>query len=231
MKTILEIQKLDRKIKSLEMEFEKCPANVNFNNYRKFLRDGREAIDKLDKQANEIIKQYNRALAKLSKCQGESEIIKKRNVASINLENAGILIGDANSLTSELSEENRKVEDLVRKSDEILRKNDEISAKLREAKARSIVFKSQIEKKKQEIAPQIAQIEAEIKKLEPLVKDKENYQIYNEKKANGIFPVFVYNAGEFCGGCSQDLSLNFMEKLKTKKMLTCEHCGKIIMFK
>ena len=36
---------------------------------------------------------------------------------------------------------------------------------------------------------------------------------------------------EFCGGCKVELSLNFIEKLKTNKMLSCEHCGRIIMFK
>ena len=35
MKTILEIQKLDRQIYALKREVEKCPASVNFNNYLK----------------------------------------------------------------------------------------------------------------------------------------------------------------------------------------------------
>ncbi len=231
MKTILEIQKLDMKIKALENEVEKCPASVNFANYKKFMHEGRVRFDKLEQQANQILKLYNQALNKLNKCKGESEILKKRNVSSISLENASALINDANSLLGDLSEENRRVEELVRKAEEINRLNNELSAKLQEAKARSVVYKSQIEKKRQEIVPQITQIQAEIKKLEPSVKDKENYAIYNEKKNNGIFPVFVSNAGEFCGGCSQDLSLSFMEKLKIKKMLTCEHCGKIIMYK
>jgi len=231
MKTILEIQKLDMKIKALENEVDKCPASINFANYKKFLQEGRERIEKLDRQANEIIKMFNHALNKLNKCKGESEIIKKRNVPSINIENAGTLISDANGLVGELSEENRKVEELVRKSEEIVRINNEISAKLQEAKARSIVFKKQIENKKQEIEPQIEELQNKIKSLESSVQDKERYKQYQEIKANGIFPVFVNNAGEFCGGCSQDLSLSFMEKLKIKKILTCEHCGRIIIFK
>ena len=35
MKTILEIQKLDRQIRSLEREVEKCPASVNYKSYLK----------------------------------------------------------------------------------------------------------------------------------------------------------------------------------------------------
>ena len=34
----------------------------------------------------------------------------------------------------------------------------------------------------------------------------------------------------FCGGCKVELSLNFIEKLKTKKMLTCEHWENTFFF-
>lgn len=231
MKTIIEIQKLDRKIKALENEFNKCPANINFNNYLKFMRDGKETIGKLERQASDIIKQYERATNILNKCLGESEIIKKRNVDAINLENAGLLVNDANNLVGELSEENRRVEDLVRKAEELVRRSVEVATKLKEAKAKSTIIKSQIEKKKQEIDPQIEAVKQEIAKLEANVQDKEKYKQYVEMKQKGIFPVFVNNAGEFCGGCSTNLSLSFMDKLKANKMLACEHCGRIIIFK
>ena len=233
MKTILEIQKLDRQIRLLEREVEKCPASVNFNNYKKILQEGKLRFEKLEAQANEIIKNYNSALTKLSKFKGESEIIRKRNVSTINLENATALIGDANSLVGELSEENRNVEELVRKAEEIVRKSAELSNKLTEAKLRSGTIKAQIEQKKQEVAPKIAVIQKKIDELVPSVVDKEKYATYVEMKAKGIFPVFVNLEDVFCGGCKVELSLNFIEKLKTHKMLHCEHsnCNRIIMLK
>ena len=50
-------------------------------------------------------------------------------------------------------------------------------------------------------------------------------------KEKGIFPVYVPLEDVFCGGCKVELSLNFIEKLKTNKMLACEHCNRIIMMK
>ena len=223
MKTILEIQKLDRQIRALEREVEKCPASVNFKNYKKILQEGKLRFEQLENQANEIIKNYNNALNKLSKYKGESEIIKKRNVSTINLENTGALISDANGLVGELSEENRRVEELVRRAEEIVRKSADLSNKLTEAKLRSGTIKAQIEKKKQEVAPKVAEIEKKIKELEPNVQDKEKYAKYQEMKEKGIFPVFVNLEDVFCGGCKVELSLNFIEKLKTHKMLHCEH--------
>ena len=231
MKTILEIQKLDRQIRVLEREVEKCPASVNFKNYKRVLQEGKTRFEQLETQANEIIKNYNNALNKLSKLKGESEIIKKRNVATISLENAGTLITDSNGLVGELSEENRKVEELVRKAEEVVRKCAELSNKLTEAKMRSNVIKSQIEQKKQEVAPKIAEIKNKIKALEPEIKDQDKYAKYLEMKEKGIFPVFVTLEDVFCGGCKVELSLNFIEKLKTNKMMHCEHCNRIIMFK
>ncbi len=229
MKTILEIQKLDRQIKLLNREVEKCPASVDFKKYKQILQEGRTRFEQLESQANEIIKSYNNAANKYNKLKGNSEIIRKRNTKDIDLDSVNSLITDANSLVGELSEENRRVEDLVRKSEEIVRKSAELSNKLTEAKRRSGSIKAKIEEKKQEVAPKIAEIEKKIKELEPKVQDKEKYAKYKEMKQKGIFPVYVYIEDVFCGGCKVELSLNFIEKLKTKKMLTCEHCGRIIM--
>lgn len=229
MKTILEIQKLDRQIKSLEREVDKCPASVDFNNYRKIMQEGKTRFEQLEAQADEIIKNYNKSASRLSKYKGNSEIIKKRNVENISLDNISTLISDANSLVGELSEEHRRMEDLVRRAEEIVRKSGMLSGKLTEAKKHAGTIKARIEAKKQEVAPKIAEIEKKIKSLEPSVKDKEKYAKYQEMKANGIFPVYVPIVDNFCGGCSVELPLNFIEKLKTKKMLPCEHCNRIIM--
>ena len=230
MNTILEIQKLDRQIRVLEREVERCPASIDFNNYKKLLQEGKHRFEQLEAQASEVIKSYNTALNRLSKYKGNSEIVKKRNVDGISLDNISNLISDTNTLTSELIEENRRVEDLVRKSEEIVRKSADLSNKLTEAKLRANTIKARIEAKKQEVAPKIAEIQNKIKALEPKVQDKEKYEKYKQMKANGIFPVYVYLEGDFCGGCKVELPLNFKEKLKTKKMLLCEHCGRIIMF-
>ena len=231
MKTILEIQKLDRQIRALQREVEKCPASVNFRNYKKVLQDGKSRFEQLEIQANEIIKIYNSALNKLSKCKGEIEIFKKRNVPTLSLENASLLIGDANSLVGELSEENRRVEEIVRKAEEVVRRSAELSNKLTEAKLRANTIKAQIEQKKHEIAPKVAEIQKKIKELEPNIQDKAKYEEYLAMKEKGIFPVFVNHEDVFCGGCKVELSLNFIEKLKTHKMLNCEHCNRIIMLK
>lgn len=230
MKTILEIQKLDRQIRMLEREVDHCQASVDFKNYKKILQEGKARFEQFENQANEIIKNYNLAQAKFSKNKGNSEIVKKRNTDNIDLENISSLISDSNSLVGELSEESRKVEDLVRRSEEIVRKTAELSKKLTDAKMRSTTIKAKIEEKRQEVAPKIAKIEQQIKDLEPSVKDTEKYEKYKAIKANGIFPVYVPLEGDFCGGCKVELSLNFIEKLKTNKMLQCEHCNRIIMF-
>ena len=91
MKTILEIQKLDRQIYALKREDEKCPASVNYNNYLKIMQEGKNRFAQLEAQATEVIKNYNKALNKFSKLKGESEIVRKRNVSTINLENATAL--------------------------------------------------------------------------------------------------------------------------------------------
>lgn len=229
MKTILEIQKLDRQIKMLEREVAKCPASVDFQNYKKFMAEGRIRLEQLEKQANGIIKSYNTASTKFARLQGDSAIVRKENTENISLENVSNLIGEANSLVGELSEESRQMEELVRRAEEVVRKSQELSQKLTEAKMRSVSIKARIDAKQKEVAPKIAAIQKQIAELESKVKDKDLYEKYKTMKANGIFPVYVPLENDFCGGCKVELSLNFIEKLKNQKMLTCEHCGRIIM--
>ncbi len=229
MKTILEIQNLDMQIRRLNREVDKCPASIDFKKYKQILVEGRNRFEQLEAQANEIINNYNQASNHYNKYKGNSEIMRKRNTKDMDLDNVANLITDTNELLGDLTEENRRVEDLVRKSSEIVRKSEELSSKLAEAKRRSGAIKAKIEEKKQEVAPKIAEIEKKIKALEPKVVDKEKYEKYKEMKQKGIFPVFVNLEDNFCGGCKVELNLNFIEKLKTKKMLPCEHCGRIIM--
>lgn len=229
MKTILEIQKCEFQIKKLNREVKKCPASVDYENYKKFLQDGKQKFEQLETQANQIIKNYNSAMNNFSRLKGQSEIMKKRNVENIDLENAGNLIGDANSLAGELSEESRRIDELVRKSEEVVRKSAELSNKLMEAKKVSGSIKAKIEAKQEEVAPKIAELEKKIKELEPQVKDQEHFAKYKELRAKGLFPVYVNLIGNSCGGCNFELSLNFIEKLKVNKMMSCEHCGRIIM--
>ena len=228
MKTVLEIQKLDRQIRALEREVDKCPASIDFKNYKKVLQEGKVRFEKLEAQASEILKNYEAAMSKFSKLKGDSEILRKCNTDSINLENASNLISDTNSLVGELSEENRKMEDLVRRAEDVVRRSAELSNKLTEAKMRSNIFKERIEAKKKEVAPKIAEIEKKIEALVPSA-DKEKYAKYKQMKDNGIFPVYVNLEDVFCGGCKVELSLNFIEKLKNSRMLPCEHCSRIIM--
>ena len=230
MKTILELQRLDRQIRALLREVDRCPASIDFKNYKRLLQEGKARFEQLEAQANEIIKNYNIVSNKYSKYKGNSEIIRKRNVENINLDNISSLITDANSLVGDLSEEHRRVEDLVRKSEEIVRKSADLSNKLTEAKSRSCAITEKIAAKKPEVAPKISELDKTLRELEPKVEDNEKYEKYKEMKANGIFPVYVSLEENFCGGCKVELPLNFIEKLKTKKMLPCEHCGRIIMF-
>ena len=230
MKTILEIQKLDRQIRAYKREVDKCPASVDFKKYKLALQEGKSRFEQLERQASEIIKNYEIALNKFSKIKGESDIVKKRGKIELSLEEAGNILSDANSMAGELSEENRRIEDLVRRAEEVVRKSAELSSRLTDAKIRANSIKAKIEEKRQEVAPKIAEIEEKIKELEPKVKDEDKYAKYKEMKEKGIFPVFVNLEDNFCGGCKVELSLNFIEKLKDKKMLTCEHCGRIIMY-
>ena len=231
MKTILEIQKLDRQIRALNREVDRCPASMDFNKYKRIMQEGKSRYEELEKQASEIIKIYNKSLNKFNEYKGNSEILRKRNTDSINLDNASNLLSESNNMVGELSEENKRIDEIVRKSEEIVRRTVELTNKLTEAKKHSNIIKEKIEQKRNEIAPKVAEIQAKIKELEPNIKDTEKYAKYNEMKEKGIFPVFVGIEDVFCGGCKVELSLNFIEKLKTSKMLPCEHCGRIIMFK
>ena len=61
MKTILEIQKLDRQIRLLNREVDKCPASIDFKNYKKQLTPNKERMFKFLKSQGEDPEKYIRS--------------------------------------------------------------------------------------------------------------------------------------------------------------------------
>ena len=72
MKTILEIQRLDQKIRLLNREVDLCQASKNFSDYLKVLKEGRERFEKFEVQATEIISNFG---SKVFICFSNSAIL------------------------------------------------------------------------------------------------------------------------------------------------------------
>ena len=79
------------------------------------------------------------------------------------------------------------------------------------------------EPKKQEISKKLASLEKGI--------DAKIIDAYKKRRNENIFPVVVALAGNCCGGCRVELSMANLSKLKEDKILTCEHCHRIIYVK
>ena len=74
---------------------------------------------------------------------------------------------------------------------------------------------------------QIAEIEAGLSGIEKEIPTA-LFEKYNKKKQDKIFPVFVPEMNNSCGGCMMELPSAQIEKLAKEGFLECENCRRII---
>ena len=229
LKTLYDLQAADNEIENILQLRGELPAEVNA------LEEEVAGIESKIAHIRDIISEYNNSIeagkqqiveldADIDKYQKQLEnIANSREYDSINkeLENQGLLrqialkhIGEAKDAIEARKEEITKLEDLLS-----IRRED-------------------LEIKKEELATIVESTSAEEKALQAKRAecaekiDERTMSAYNRIRSsvhNHLAVVSIYN-GNSCGGCFSTITpQRIVEISSNKKLIICEHCGRIIV--
>ena len=95
------------------------------------------------------------------------------------------------------------------------------------AKAQYQKFKAEYDQIVAQEQPKIDELKKQLQALSKKV-EPSTMELYNKKRADKIFPVFVQLMGNNCGRCRMELSASALSKLKNEHVLSCENCRSII---
>jgi len=227
MKKILEYQEIDTKIKDIDDKLKQSPERKKYMNALAFAKSKDEAVKNFDAKTTALSGKLDAAkagfeknIATLSEYKGELSTLDSSEEAAY--------------FQKALSQTKTALETCERDLVQILREMEETKKQFEDFKTRlaeeGVIYnqnKPLYEAQKKEADEKTAEIKAALLKAEAGV-SPELLSVYNKKKAENIFPVFVPLKKDMCGGCFTNVPLNEQSKLKREKMIDCEKCRRII---
>ncbi|MFQ6724022.1 MAG: hypothetical protein ACLRFE_01630 [Clostridia bacterium] len=228
MKNVLKIQELERQIRRLKASSGSGPENAMYEQLKENRKIVRDNITNIEHASGVIAKQFEQMMARYEQLNAKSEITSKQKPETAGIASIGILVEDANYLTSELAKLEQKMRELNDKANRLVSEFNVALSESRDMKLKQEQVKKKIDEKQASVIPEITEKEEQIKKLEA-VADKVMYEKYKSLRADNIFPVFVPLKDNRCGACQMMQSLSFIQKLKQVGMLPCEECRRIIL--
>lgn len=228
MNTIYKIQDLDKQILQIKRNVKNSIEYKQLTTLSNIMRDGKTFIGQTENNAENLLKEYQQIKANFDRNYAKSEIIKKNDILKSTVDNIKDFINNSNTLATEFAVLEQETKIMTEKILRLLGDYKNAMSKLKITKEKYNVLKDKVAELEKACEPQIQALNEKIKELEKGV-NPEIYAKYRKLKDDNIFPVFVNLENNRCGGCKMELSLNFIENLKQKKMLPCEECRRIIV--
>lgn len=228
MKNIFKIQEIDGEILKLKRGVNNSVESKQLNMLSDIMREGKYFIKQTENSAEQLLAEFNNIKKDYEKQFGNSEIVMKQKIENATSDNIHDLIIDTNSLAGNFAEMEQMAKNLNDRIQRLLNDYKSAMTKLKMTKEKYTILKEKVAKLEQNVHPQIEKLKEQIAVLAKDA-DPEMYEIYKKFRQDNVYPVFVKLENNRCGGCKMELSLNFIEKLKGKKMLHCEECRRIII--
>lgn len=228
MNNIFKIQEIDGEIIKLKRSINNSIESKQLNMLSDIMREGKSFIKQTENSAEQLLKEFNELKRDYEKQFGNSEITLKQKIENTSIENIHNLIVDTNGLAGNFAEMEQMSKNLNERIQRLLNDYKSAMTKLKITKEKYNFLKEKVSKLEQVMQPQVEKLKEQIAVLAK-DSDPEMYEIYKKLRQDNVYPVFVRLENNRCGGCKMEMSLNFIEKLKGKKMLHCEECRRIII--
>lgn len=228
MNNIFKIQEIDGEIIKLKRNINNSIESKQLNMLSDIMREGKSFIKQTENSAEQLLKEFNELKRDYEKQFGNSEITLKQKIENTSIENIHNLIVDTNGLAGNFAEMEQMSKNLNERIQRLLNDYKSAMTKLKITKEKYNFLKEKVSKLEQVMQPQVEKLKEQIAVLAK-DSDPEMYEIYKKLRQDNVYPVFVRLENNRCGGCKMEMSLNFIEKLKGKKMLHCEECRRIII--
>jgi len=228
LKQLFSLQRIDTKIDEIEVLKGELPIEVSD------LEDEITGLETRLKNLNDTVKDIEKEGQKFTAKISEGEtLIKKYTKQLDDVKNNR----EFDALSKELEMQKLEIQLAEKKAREI---NDKASAKntvIKEAKEKLKAKKSNLDVKKEELKSIIAKTEKEEKALrknssaaEALIDERllKAYHRIRNNYRNGLALVAIER--DACGGCFNQIPPQIqLEVSQRKKIIACEHCGRILV--
>lgn len=224
---ILKYQNTERNLRKIENEIHSCNERIKAQKAKKFLIESEESVNKMDKRAKDLLV----LLEKTKKSYNEyTKIIKEYQdtIETLTSEDEVLYLSKkVKEINDKLKYAEKEIISISKDMEELLKSFANFKSKYNEAKIEYKQNRKAYENIKLGRAKEIDKIKTMLNDLSKKIKP-DVFEKYNKKRADKIFPVLVPCRDNMCGGCSMQISLKEMDKLKSEKIIECENCHRLI---
>ena len=226
-KEILEYQKLDAKLVSIEKEIANSPAKQTANKMVEYVKAAQQTLVGLEQNASQLIAEYEKLNAQYQSISKQVEKLTKQKYENFDedqlRENANI-VTQMNSVILNIE---RSISVLSEKISKIMRDFDKTKEQAKTAKMKFEQNKNEYNKLVETKQADIEKLKQELIRVEKTV-NKDMLKRYKDLRGDNKFPIFVPLVNESCGGCMMNMPRARLDKLKADKILECENCHRMI---
>ena len=226
MQEILKYQEIDAKIRKLNQELSSSKNKKGAGEMQQYLKDGQAKLLKIEEIAENLTKQYEKAVKLYNDFVNKLELLTK-SVESVELAKMAELENTINTFKTNSETLENNINALANKINQANKEFETLMNNAKKAKHNLEVYKTNYAKEKEKIEPEIARLSKELldqkTKVNPSILAK-----YNSKSEGKVFPIFVPCADGKCGGCRMEISAGKRSDLNAKGVIECENCGRLI---
>jgi len=229
MQEIIKYQEIDSQLRKTEQELRQSLNKKNATDMQQYLKDGQAKLIKLDESAKNLAVQYQKAISLYNEFVAKLETLAKKidevdSSKIIEIENtinnfsttAENLEANIGNLANRIAMVNKEVENIMNNA--------------KKAKHNLEIYKSNYNKEREKAEPIINELKQKLEKQKANV-SASLLSKYLSKVESNIFPVFTEAQNGRCGKCKIEIPAGKISDLKSKGIIECEHCGRLIYIK
>ena len=224
---ILKYQNIERDLIKIENELHSSVERKKAQTAKSFLLESEENVGKIDRRAEELVNLFNKAKKSYEDNKLTIEDYEKTISTLKSEDEAAYLFKKVNQILESLKNIEREITAISKDIDDVAKAFGDFKVKYNHARKEYSNNKEKYDIIKNEKADSIKSVNTKLqelsKKIDPAIMEK-----YNKKRDDKIFPVLVPVRDNMCGGCSMQISLKEMDKLKTSNIIECENCHRLI---
>ena len=227
---ILEYQKLDSELFKIEKSLRDNEDKKIVNQMQQNAKIAQERSFKLDEKAKELEKEFSVAENQYEIQRKKMDEIFAKDIDKLSKEEVERLVKLKDKLSQNLAILERNFAKLAESMNSLLSDFNKTKNAYQMAREQYGKSKLSFDKAQSDVQPRKEEISKQLTNLEKGI-DSKIIEAYKKRRAENIFPVVVPLTSNCCGGCRMELSMANLSKLKDEKVLTCEHCHRIIYAK
>ena len=225
---LLQYQEVDKKLRKIEQELYNSDERKRAAAAKNFLMDSEDTAKKIERRAEDLLTVYRKTKESFDKRSAMAEEYANTAESLTSSDEVSYLARKVSELLEQVRVLEREITSITKDIEEVVRLFAEFRAKYNTALKEYGDNKEKYDELKKSKAEIVNQIKQKLTEIASGIGDKSVIERYNKRRSDKIFPVLVPLREDKCGGCSMQLPLGEIEKLKKAKIIECEHCRRII---